>query len=370
MKAGITPRIAPTMAMAMAAILLAGTLHAEPNYDFLPLALDPGQEEFPEGIAVDHRGNLYFSLAPRGEIWGASPGGKVRRLAVLDPQLPPDANGVLGLAEWKGDVYAALMACNAEECNDTHGVWRIRNGTDGHGQKHRLAGTEHIPFPNALAFGRHGELYVSDSLTGAVWVLYRLRDRHPGNSCRHAHDGPFSAPEIWRQHEALRGTGDLGLGAPIGANGIAYSRGSGKRRDEILAANTERGSLLAIPVRRDGAAGEPAVVAQDIALVTVDGITVDRYGDVFALTVARIGPSGLEPVSRLLHVDRATGEIRPVLEGAPLHFSTSLAFGRTPATEESVFVTNWALLAPLFGLAPEPAIVRVDLDHSWFVVDE
>lgn len=359
-------RTAITPMLALATMLLAGTLHAEPDYDFLPLAFDPGQGEFPEGITIDRRGNLYFSLAPRGEIWRAKPGGRLTRFAVLDPDLPPDANGALGLAEMNGGVYAALMACNAAECNDTHGVWRIRNG----GRKHRLAGTEHIPFPNALTFGRHGELYVSDSLTGAIWVLYRLRDRHPGNSCRHAHHGLFSVPEIWRQHDALTGTGDLGLGAPIGANGIAYSPGAGKRPDEILVANTERGSVLAILVENDGAAGEPVVVAQDVALVTVDGITVDRYGDVLALTVAQIGSSGLEPVSRLLHIDRASGEIRPVLAGAPLHFSTSLAVGRTSATEESVFVTNWAVLAPLFGVAPEPGIVRIDLDHSWFVAGE
>lgn len=352
------------MILPVTAILLACAVHAapEPGYDFLPLALDPARGEFPEGIAVDRRGNLYYSLAPRGEIWRATPQGNPELLAVLDSDLPDGANGALGVAKGRGGVYAALMACNASECNDTHGVWRIRNAR----HKERLKGTEHIAFPNALAFGRHGELYVSDTLTGAIWVLRRGRHSHRG-PCRNAHAGPFSLPEIWVQDDLLLGTGALGLGAPIGANGLVFSRGALADDDEILVANTERGALLAIPVGRDGEAGAIEVVVEDSALLTIDGIAGDDYGDILALTVARARPAGLEPVSQLLHVHRNTGEIRLVLAGAPLHFATSLAFGQRLGTRETVFVANWAVLAPLFGLTPEPGIVRVDLEHTWFV---
>lgn len=352
------------MILPVTAILLACAVHAAPvpDYDFLPLVLDPASGEFPEGIAVDRRGNLYYSLAPLGEIWRATPQGNLKLLAVLDSDLPDGANGALGVAKGHGGVYAALMACNASECNDTHGVWRIRNA----GHKVRLQGTEHIAFPNALAFGRHGELYVSDTLTGAIWVLHRS-GHPPHGPCRNAHGGPFSLPEIWLQDDALLGTGALGLGAPLGANGLAYSRGASADDDEILVANTERGSLLAIPVLRDGESGGIEVVAEDAALLTIDGIAVDRYGDVVALTVARVGATGLEPVSQLLHIHRESGEIQSVLVGAPLHFSTSLAFGSRTGTRETVFVTNWAVLAPLFGLPPEPGIVRIDLEHTWFV---
>ena len=344
-----------------AAILFAGALHAAPipDYDFLPLALDPASGEFPEGIAVDRRGNLIYSLAPRGEIWRATPGGDLQLIAALDSGLPGGASGALGLATGSDGVYAALMACAASGCNDTHGVWRIRNG----GHKSRLAGTEQIAFPNALTFGRHGELYVTDTLKGAIWVLHRLR--HRDGPCRNSHGGPFSLPEIWLQHDALLGTGALGLGAPIGANGIDYSRGAKPDDDEILVANTERSTLLAIQVGSDGEAGWIEVVAAGPALFTIDGIAADRYGDVLALTVARAGVAGLEPASQLLHIHRDAGEIHQVLTGAPLHFSTSLAFGRRSGTRETIFVANWAVLAPRFGLVPEPGIVRVDLEHIW-----
>lgn len=352
------------ISLAVAAFIFTGSVRAAPgpDYEFLPLAFDPTSGEFPEGIAVDRRGNLYYSLAPRGEVWRATPDGDLTLIAALDPDLPVDANGALGLATGAGGIYAALMACNAVECNDTHGVWRIRNAR----HKTRLPGTEHIAFPNALAFGRHGELYVSDTLTGAIWVLRRAG--HPRRGpCRHAHRGPFSLPEIWVQDDALLGTGALGLGAPIGANGLAYYRGTKARDDEILVANTERGALLAIPVDGRGEAGGIEVVVEDAALLTIDGIAVDRYGDVLALTVARVGAAGLEPLSQLLHIHRESGQVQPVLAGSPLHFSTSLAFGRRAGTTETLFVANWAVLAPLFGLAPEPGIVRVELEHTWFV---
>ncbi|MGH8495060.1 MAG: SMP-30/gluconolactonase/LRE family protein [Gammaproteobacteria bacterium] len=350
-----------------AGILFAGPLHAapEPGYDFLPLALNPATGEFPEGIALDRRGNLYYSLAPRGEIWQATPEGELTLFAALDPDLPEGSNGALGLATGRGGVYAALMACNATECNDTHGVWRMPNSR----HQVRLTGTEHIAFPNALAFGRHGELYVSDTLTGAVWVLHRQRHRH-GGTCRNGHGGPFSLPEIWVQDDVLLGTGALGLGAPIGANGLVYTRGATAGDDEVLVANTERGALVAIPVESDGGAGMVEVVAEDPALLTIDGIAGDDYGDVLALTVARVGAAGLEPVSQLLHVHRDSGEIRLLLAGPPLHFSTSLTFGSRGGTEESLFVTNWALLAPLFGLTPEPGVLRINLEHTWFVAAE
>lgn len=361
------------------------------DYEFLSLALDPTRGEFPEGMAVDRQGNLYFSLSPRGEIWRATPDGDLTLMAVLDSARPKGAAGALGLVTRHGNIYAAVMACNAKGCNDSHGVWRIR----GQGHKSKLPGTGHIGWPNALAFGARGELYVSDSVTGAIWVLYRRgrgRPWLPGPLARapqwrqmpscecvasalfrggprrfRACHGPawhrkaFQPAELWIQDGALHGNGLLGLGAPIGANGLAYSRD----RNEVLVANTETGSVLAIPIGPKGKAGEIELVAHGPALLTVDGIAVDRYGDILALTVGRAGAEGLEPVAQLLHVDRESGEIDVVLAGEPLFFPTSLAFGRRTGSTQSVFVANWAVLAPMFGMTPKPGIVCIDLRHRW-----
>ncbi|MDN5865272.1 MAG: Ig-like domain-containing protein [Gammaproteobacteria bacterium] len=316
------------------------------DYEFLPLALDPASGEFPEGITVDASGNIYYSLAPRGEVWRATPDGDLALWAALDPNLPQGAQGALGLAiDSDGEVYAALMACNADGCNGTHGVWQIQS----QGNMVKLPGTVNIAWPNALAMGPDGELYVSDSLGGAIWVVRRQAG------------GGFAPAEIWIQDAALQGNGALGLGAPIGANGVAYAPG----RNEVLVANTEKGLILAIPIQPDGTAGAIETVAQGAALISVDGIAVDRYGDVLALTVARVGAGGPEPVSQLLRVDRDSGEVEVLVAGGPLFFSTSLAFGRLSGSTETIFVANWAVLAPMFGLTPAPSITGIDLRHVW-----
>src|SRR5206468_13022075 len=129
--------------------------------------------------------------------------------------------------------------------------------------------------PNGLAFGPGGDLYVTDSILGAVWRL----PRGGGTS------------EIWEQSPLLAGTGVFGLGFPLGANGIGYRNG------ELFVTNTEIGSIVRIPVLPDGSAGTPRLVAQGAALFGADGITVDVAGNLYVAvnpqsTIVRVAPAG------------------------------------------------------------------------------
>ena len=60
------------------------------------VSLDPDAGEFPEGLAVDAAGNVYFGLAPTGEIRRLTPAGEVSTFAQLPPA-PEGAFGTLGL---------------------------------------------------------------------------------------------------------------------------------------------------------------------------------------------------------------------------------------------------------------------------------
>jgi hypothetical protein len=191
------------------------------------VAFDPSRGEFPEGVAFARRGDMYVSPAPLGEIRRRRADGSWSTFASIDPGTGGLA--VLGLAAGaRGTIYAAAPT----DAPEWHGVVAISRD----GVARRLPGTERIAFPNGLAFDHRGNLYVTDSIRGAVWRLARNGD-----------------VELWREHESLAGTAVLNP-FPLGANGIAYSRG------RVIVANTEKMQVVEIPISRSGAAESPRIV--------------------------------------------------------------------------------------------------------------
>jgi sugar lactone lactonase YvrE len=127
------------------------------------VTFNPAAGEFPEGVAVDKTGNIYVSVTPLGQIRRFAPDGSESLLTTL----PATGQiGPTGLAvDASGNVYAADVTFDPA----TRGVYRIaRDGTS-----ERLPGSGAIQFPNGLAFDQRGNLYVTDSILGAVWRIPR-----------------------------------------------------------------------------------------------------------------------------------------------------------------------------------------------------
>ncbi len=189
-------------------------------------SFDASRSELPEGIAIDKAGNIYVSLGPPlfvgggfGEIWKIWPDGTETVLAQFDGG-PPAA----GLAV---DASANLYYAYPSDEEDTQGVYRLT----ADGDTERLPGTEAIILANGLAFDSDGNLYVSDSILGAIWRI------PPGGSA-----------ELWLQHELLAGCLP---DDPFGANGVALWEGN------LCAASTGKGCFVSVNSRPDGATGEP-----------------------------------------------------------------------------------------------------------------
>ena len=181
-----------------------------------------------------------------------APDGTRSVLTTLDPE---GGFGLLGLAVDDADnVYAALGSNNPE----TNGVHQITPA----GESTHLAGTEAIALPNAIAFDEEGNVYITDTILGAVW--------------RVPQDG---AAELWLQDALLEGTEAFEFGVPLGANGIAYRQGA------LTVANMEKGQIVRIPVNEDGSAGTPEVLIADEMLVGADGIAFDEAGNLFAVII-------------------------------------------------------------------------------------
>jgi sugar lactone lactonase YvrE len=299
-------------------VTLVGTLLLLPNIALagdkveVVVSFDATKGQIPEGVAEDKSGNVYVGfVAPLSELVRIAPDGT--QTVVAD--LPKAGLGPLGLAvDAQGNVYVCVTSFDPA----TGGVYRVsRDGTSG-----RLPGTGAIQFCNGLAFDKLGNLYVTDSIGGAVWRIPR------GGSA-----------ELWIQDPVLEGTGAFQLGFPIGANGITFAGNS------LVVDNSEKASLVRIPIRVDGSAGDPQVIAQDPALFGADGVTLDVFGRVYVAVIAQ---------STIVRV--SGGSITTLAdEGDGIVGASSLVFGTGRGDRLSLFAVNFGIFSPV----PEPALLRI-----------
>ena len=275
---------------------------------------DAAAGELPEGLAVDKRGDVYVSLAPLGEIRKITRDGSETTLATVVP--PGSGNGPLGLAvDAPGNIYVAVATFDPA----TSGVYEIARD----GSFTRLPGTGAIAFPNGVTFDKRGNLYVADTILGAVW-------RVPASG---------EPAELWFQSPLLEGDGSFGLGFPLGANGIAF------RHNEIVVGNTEFGRLVNIEIEPDGSAGAVSVLAEDTALLGIDGIAFDVHGNVWAAVISQSTIVSVSP----------TGAVTTVATAADgLDWASSIAFGK----KHDLWAVNFAIGPP--G-GPGPALLRLDV---------
>jgi sugar lactone lactonase YvrE len=201
----------------------------------------------------------------------------------------------------------------------TRGVYEVwPDGTSA-----RLPGSDAIQFPNGLALDHHGDLYVTDSVAGGVWRIPR------GGSA-----------QLWVQSPLLAGDGSLGLGVPLGANGVSLTHDHA-----LIVTNTEGARIVRFPITRSGGAGSPAVVAEGSELYGADGIALDVFGRAYV---------AVNPQNMLVRVD-GDGSITTLAAASDgLDNPASLAFGTSRGDHTNLFVTNFAA----FSSAPDPALLE------------
>ncbi len=264
--------------------------------------------QLPEGVAVGPNGDIYVSLAGTGEL---------RRIdrhtyeGSTFASFDVGSGFLLGIAFQGDDLYVAL----ASFVDGTSGVWRV----DPDGNKALWVAFGAGEFPNDLTFDAAGNMYITESIGGAVYKV-------PAGS---------NTRELWVQDPLLFGdVAQSPVPFPIGANGISYD----DETHTVLVANSQVPAIVEIE-DDGGEAGQLSVLAAGEHLRGADGIALDKNGDVMVVSNFN---------SALLRIDRGTGAATTLASaGDGLVFPATVAFGQFGPDKRSVFVTNFG-----FGAGP------------------
>src|SRR5215831_10204779 len=189
---------------------------------------------------------------------------------------------------------------------------------------------------NALTFDSAGNVYVSDSFTGAIW-----KSGPSGNKT------PLVTP--WVQNALLKTSGD----PPFGANGLGFN----KAQSILFVANTGNDTIVQIPVS-GGTPGTPAIFVNSIN--GADGLVIDGDDN---LWVAANQSDEIVVVDHTGKVIAKLGDFEGLVDNDTpkgLLFPASPAFSRDGKT---LYVTNLAIDLRVATGKPE----NIAIDSAWTV---
>lgn len=285
------------------------------------------------------------------------------------PAIPQNKGYMTGLAfDVQENLYAAIASQTPEVVS---GVYRIEpNG----GNATLFATHPKMQFPNALVFDERGQLYISDSGAGTIFLAQPLVQ-------------PNSATTVteWLSHPLLQGNSTFCPHAPdlqmnIGANGIVLDRS----KTSLFVANTDRASILRVPIGLNGSPGEPEVFVGPECenLAGADGMVIDERANELIIAANK-----LDKIVRVSIDNRTTSTLA---SGGVLDFPAGLAikegmdglgnssgdFGRagpdSNATEQkdrTLYITNFAFLSSQQNPGESnPALLSMQLDNAAEVV--
>ncbi len=285
-------------------------------------SFDASKLETPESIAIDSHGNKFLSFALTGEIRKINSNGNQSTFAMLPIGAPPLTTcgpfiGIMGALaiDPNDNLYVTVASCVAAN----RGIWKVAHNS---GAMSLVASLGPSALPDGIAY-RDGLLYVADAEQGLIW-----RTRADGTE----------AAQIWADDPLLK----PGLNHIYpGPNGVQFFN------DELYVANSNQFEILAIPLRRHGAAGTVRVHATGIAC---DDFAFDVLGNMYCTTdpfntLVRIAPDGTSEVL----LTAADG-----LDGP-----TASVFGRGKNDRLDLYVTNGSF--PFFSTTHQPSLMVVDV---------
>jgi sugar lactone lactonase YvrE len=297
-----------------------------------PFAVLPEGSAGPEGLEVDSAGNVYAttfgftSAGPttgEGQLFVFDAHGRLQRQLSIAGSSPH----LLGLRFHP--VTGALLV------ND-FGAGQVLEVNPHTGASTVFMTLPALPHPggsglNDITFDKAGNVYVSDSFQGIVWMTP-------------SHGGMATA---WVDSALLRTTGV----PPFGANGLRFNQAE----TVLFVLNTGDDTVIQIPVvgACPGTAGTPAVFTNNIN--GADGLLIDEHDNLWVAAnqadeIVIVDPTG-KVIAKLGDFGGVTHSGTPV----QMLFPASLRF-----SGRDLLVTNLALDLRLFS----PTYISVDSEWA------
>jgi len=321
------PRLPHLAGIAATAVAL-GVLASAPASGDEPIVSQPrvvahfdfAAGETPENIAVEPDGSADLTFAFARQVANVTRHGDIRGRvtlpAVANPNTPIVHNAiVLGIAR----AHDGTLYVNYATGTSKTGIWRI--APDG-SKPQQIAKLPANGLPNGLALDEHrGVLYAADSVRGIVWRV------------------PMAGGErtAWATGTALT---PVPSGTGFGANGIKV------HDDAVWVSNTDRGTLLRIPVRRNGSAGPIGTRASGLGGID-DFAFTSHHGDTVLAAV-----NGTNQVV-VIRPDGTHSVVLTQQDG--LSNPTSVA-----VRHRTVYVPS----ASYFATEPDPNLLLAHLNHG------
>jgi sugar lactone lactonase YvrE len=245
---GYFRRIVSLSLLAIAGVTTSMTASAQLSDPTIIAHFDISTQQQPENIKVEPDGSAVVTFNRARQVARVSTNGTVTILATLTAPASgaAAASGIVRAND--GTLYVNYNA------GALSSIWRI---PPKGGSPAQFAALPDVAALNGLAIDEsESNLYITDSTNGAVWKI--------------SLHGTTGAASLWTQGAPLQRSGS----APQGANGIKVHNGA------VWVSNTAQGTLMSIPVNKDGTAG--TITTKATGLTAIDDFAFTGSGDVVA----------------------------------------------------------------------------------------
>jgi sugar lactone lactonase YvrE len=292
----------------------------------------------PEGIAIDPDGNFYLSsnsdsATTVGHVCVLNAKGQLTDIINVPANPNATTIGLIGEV-WEGDYLYVL-----DQADNVVGNGRILKINPATHQITVLTSTANgLAFPNDIKEDRHGNMYITDSLLGAIFKL----------------SADTSTLSLWFADPALVSTNPI---QNVGANDLAfdvdekylYVDNAGNR--QVFRIPFNNGTPGSIELFADGATLDKQLGLQSpTALFFADGMQFDVKGNLYVMANLSNEVEVFAPDGSLIHRYSGTGANALDFNASPIFKGSKLYMTNMSATDGGVNSKVSVLQAPFPGI--------------------